>query len=105
MRLGTGYVDARDPTGRLLLANGVSVDVHSMSRKTWGKLQHVGVKWLGAANLSRFVNKTNVEGGSNVTYSKLRGDTVKQWITTKHVHAHEELLASSQLYGPIVHLS
>ena len=91
MRVGGRFVDARDPDGRLVLQDGTTVNVHCFTAADWAALPAVGVRWEGAANLSRFINQTAEKGTANVTFS--RG----WWRTTVAVDAHTELLLSSQL--------
>ena len=92
MRLGSRYVDARDPCGRLCLSTGTQVDVNSFSQDDWDAFRGEGVAWLsGSANLSRFVNGfVNGSGpgsgpGANAKFSK-------GWLElTRDVRAGEEL--------------
>ena len=93
MYLGNHYVDARDDDGRLIMSNGVHRDVHDLSHADWGKIKQVGIGWAGTANLSRFVNRENIEGTSNVVFSKgiLR-------VGKRRVQAGEELLGSHLLF-------
>ena len=69
MRVGPNYIDARDlETGRLRLANGKVVDVSGYTHADWGRLETFGVEWIGAANLTRFVNEA--ESNYNVVFRR-----------------------------------
>ena len=59
LRAGSGYIDARDPTGRLVTECGGRVDVRTFGPAEWTYFEQNGfrgVMWEGAANLLRFVN-------------------------------------------------
>ena len=82
MRVGPNYINARDlETGRLRLANGKVVDVSGYTHADWGRLETFGVEWIGAANLTRFVNEAeenhNVifRGGKLYTLGEIPPDT------------------------------
>ena len=91
MRVGAPYIDARDPEGRLVLADGRTVSTHEFTDAEWELLSPVGVRWDGAANLSRFINEASGDAVANVSFSKGR------WRTTREVGEHEELLVAT--YG------
>ena len=56
VRTGSGYIDTRDPNGRLVTACGSRVDVSTFGPKEWTSFEKNGVSWDGASNLLRFVN-------------------------------------------------
>jgi hypothetical protein len=56
LRCTRGFIDGRDPDGRLLLDTGVKLNTHSMSDSDWSQLYGRGVSWLGCATLARFAN-------------------------------------------------
>jgi hypothetical protein len=91
MRVGAPYIDARDPEGSLVLADGRTVSTHEFTDAEWELLSPVGVRWDGAANLSRFINEASGDAEANVSFSKGR------WRTTREVGEHEELLVAT--YG------
>jgi len=88
MRVGAPYIDARDPEGRLVLANGRVVSTHEYRDDDWVSLSSVGVRWDGAANLSRFINQASGDAEPNVSFHKGR------WRTTREVGQDEELLVA-----------
>lgn len=90
MRIGPRYIDARDPDGRLVLQDGRRVSPHAFTDADWEALPSDGVRWEGAANLSRFINVTYEIGKANVVYRN------GWWTTTQEVVENGELLMSKQ---------
>ena len=86
-RIGGPYIDARDPTGRLRLADGTLADTHSFSHADWAALRMRGVAWEGAAQLSRFIQQAPLDVPANVV---LRGSDV---VATADIPEGGELFA------------
>jgi len=86
-RVGGPYIDARDPHGRLRLADGRLVDTHAFTHADWEALPMRGVAWEGAAELSRFIQQAPLGVRANVL---LRGSDV---VATADVPPGAELFA------------
>lgn len=95
---GIGYVDSRDPGGRLVLGSGATYDVHGWTDATWRARFRAratrGVDWRGAANLTRFVNASTTRPANCVLTRKYGGAA---YVTSRDVLRDEELIAN---YGP-----
>lgn len=76
MRVGPKYVDARDITGQLRLANGTIASVNAFTHADWGQLASVGIEWIGESNLSRFVNEA--EEDHNVIFRRGKLYTLRE---------------------------
>ena len=82
MRVGPRYIDGRDlESGRLRLANGSVVDVSAFTHADWGRLDAVGLEWVGEATLARFVNEAEQDhnvifrSGKLYTLQEIPADT------------------------------
>lgn len=96
MQVGSGYVDGRDPAGRLVLDDGSEVDVSRWTDAEWRRRLGRGgrgVAWRGVANLMRFVNAGD-RGGTpaNCVLTRTCGGT--GFKTKWDVACGEELLAN-----------
>jgi len=61
VRTGNGYIDTRDPNGRLVTACGSRMDVSAFGPKEWTCFENNGVAWEGTSNLLRFVNHGSLQ--------------------------------------------
>ena len=95
MAQGSGYVDARDPDGRLVLADGTVLNVHSMNDAAWREMARKGkrgVEWRGEASMVRFANAADAEHARNCVLTRTCGGTGLK--TAREVERGEELFIS-----------
>ena len=92
--VGSHYIDARDPLGRLVMNDGRLVNSHDQTDAWWSKLRGRGVGWKGAANLMRYANSADRTARQNNLVIR-KG--VSGYVASRDVKAGDELLAS---YGP-----
>lgn len=98
MANGSYHIDARDPAGRLVLADGSIVDVHGWKDAEWSKNvtregRRRGVEWRGVANLTRFINSGSTQYPTNCTLTRnCRGGI--GFRAKRDIRAGEELLGS-----------
>lgn len=105
MASGSGFLDGRDPDGRLRMADGRLLNVHGWTDATWrtqfgrprgcrpqGPPSARGVEWKGVANLMRFVNAGDAAHPCNCVLTRTCGGV--GYKTKRDVAAGEELLAN-----------
>ncbi|KAL3911502.1 MAG: hypothetical protein SGPRY_008669 [Prymnesium sp.] len=94
MRMSGRYVDAKDPHGRLVLADGRRVSEHCLTEAFWRTCNTAGVAWEGTAGLTRFVNEADHSGRKgNVSFRRdARRGHKFGLVTTREVQQGAELL-------------
>jgi hypothetical protein len=104
LQAGSRYIDARDPAGRLRMADGQLVNVHQFRQKDWEALDQDGVDWVGEASLARFINEARGKesGKRNVRFgTDPKGKRKMGYIATCDVQEGEELLTTCMLPPPL----
>ena len=98
IKTGSGFIDARDPRGQLVMDDGSAVRVAEWTDSQWrANMRRVrGVAWRGTANLARFINSGDRTHPNNCILTRSCGGG-SAYKLKRDVQADEELLVS---YGP-----